>query len=253
MTRRCRRCIALVAGLSLVVIISPARAEQCPAQAPANPWAHLIDSRGEGYVPMRYRVDEQGGLRVLVAEGVIGLQEQERLAAALRQAGRISEVVFDSPGGNSYAGMEMGRLIRKLGLATRVAATGTCFSACSMAFLGGVFRRVDPSGAYGVHMASSYGQVEDSLDFAEELAQMLFAVIDEKANAQNQYKLALKIQDKLQEMEQQNARWARERANFLIEMSVSLRLMIPNIDTPAYGEHYLCRRDLRAYNVVNVE
>ncbi len=62
-------------------------------------------------------------------------------------------VGFDSPGGNVAKAMELGRLIRSLGLSTVQARKAECASACSLAFLGGATRIAEP-GSIGVHKSS---------------------------------------------------------------------------------------------------
>ena len=62
-------------------------------------------------------------------------------------------VSFDSPGGNIPKAMELGRLIRMLGLATFQPREVECASACALAFLGGTWRFASP-GAIGVHKSS---------------------------------------------------------------------------------------------------
>ncbi|MDR9808770.1 SH3 domain-containing protein [Rhizobium hidalgonense] len=62
-------------------------------------------------------------------------------------------VVFNSPGGNVIKAMELGRLIRSLGLSTLQVRQSECASACSLAFMGGVSRVAEP-GSIGVHKSS---------------------------------------------------------------------------------------------------
>ncbi|EJC78982.1 putative periplasmic protein [Rhizobium leguminosarum bv. trifolii WSM2297] len=62
-------------------------------------------------------------------------------------------VSFDSPGGNVTKAMELGRLVRSLGLSTLQVRAAECASACSLAFLGGVHRFAQP-GSIGVHKSS---------------------------------------------------------------------------------------------------
>ncbi|MDR9808894.1 SH3 domain-containing protein [Rhizobium hidalgonense] len=62
-------------------------------------------------------------------------------------------VVFNSPGGNVVKAMELGRLIRSLGLSTLQVRQSECASACSLAFMGGVSRVAEP-GSIGVHKSS---------------------------------------------------------------------------------------------------
>lgn len=62
-------------------------------------------------------------------------------------------VGFDSPGGNVVKAIELGRLIRSLGLSTLQVRQSECASACSLAFMGGVGRFAEP-GSIGVHKSS---------------------------------------------------------------------------------------------------
>ncbi len=62
-------------------------------------------------------------------------------------------VGFDSGGGNVYKALELGRLIRSLGLSTLAVRSAECSSACSLSFLGGVGRFAEP-GSIGVHKSS---------------------------------------------------------------------------------------------------
>jgi hypothetical protein len=73
-------------------------------------------------------------------------------------------VQFDSLGGNLYAAMEIGRMLRAKGAITQIGAgegvkgqpkPAVCLSACSLAFLGGRYRYSAPGSVYGVHRASS--------------------------------------------------------------------------------------------------
>lgn len=58
-------------------------------------------------------------------------------------------VGFASTGGEFYASIQLGRLLRELGLSTIVARNDQCMSACVFAFMGGERRMVE--GRLGVH------------------------------------------------------------------------------------------------------
>lgn len=137
---------------------------------------------------------------VVVAEGQIQDGESGRLKTqmhkAMAQPGGISEVWLNSPGGNSEEGQAMGRVIRGLGVPTRIRSGAFCVSACSVAFLGGVFRTVENGGVYTVHMFSNFSGLE--------------------ANA----KLKSSVRD-LQSLEQNSAQYAAERYQYLLEMGIS--------------------------------
>jgi hypothetical protein len=91
-----------------------------------------------------------------------------------------SLVVLNSPGGSLYEGMELGRIIRKHRLNTDVGIRkaskrgyreyvgGGCFSSCSYAFLGGVFRYLHEGSRYGVHrFYSNTASYANSMDAAQ--------------------------------------------------------------------------------------
>lgn len=90
------------------------------------------------------------------------------LANALRAA-RFEEVWLFSGGGNLHQGIEVGRLLRRARMTVRVpnvtrvrttmswpqpSGEVACVSACTVAFMGGLFRYLDPDATYEVHSAS---------------------------------------------------------------------------------------------------
>lgn len=97
----------------------------------------------------------------IYADGVINSGAPQRFAK-LMETKRIPDaslMFLNSPGGSLFAGMELGRLIRRYRLQTYVGAkgegpykskSGICLSACALTFLGGSFRYLS-QGAYGVH------------------------------------------------------------------------------------------------------
>ena len=116
-------------------------------------------------VPMTVTVVPRSDLGVfrdtalVYLDGTIDDDAPNRLSTALDGvAGKIA-VWLNSPGGNLFAGMELGRIIRKHGAGThiidhRTVLPGQCYSACALAFLGGVSRFIDNAARYGVHRAS---------------------------------------------------------------------------------------------------
>lgn len=60
-------------------------------------------------------------------------------------------VVFDSKGGNAYAGIEIGKAIRMRNFTTWVASGSVCASACAMAWLGGTRRLMGKGALIGFH------------------------------------------------------------------------------------------------------
>ena len=92
-------------------------------------------------------------------DGEIDASAADRLARVLDGVDGKIAVWLNSPGGNLYAGMQLGRSIRRHGASTHIIDSSTllpgeCYSACSLAFLGGVFRFASNGARYGVHRAS---------------------------------------------------------------------------------------------------
>jgi hypothetical protein len=83
-------------------------------------------------------------------------QKLEKLYASKKslegKLGVRSVVRLNSPGGTIVGGIQLGEVIRKLGLATEVPASAGCYSACTFAFLGGVDRQIE--GKFGIHALS---------------------------------------------------------------------------------------------------
>jgi hypothetical protein len=91
----------------------------------------------------------------------------DRLSRALDGVKGKTAVWLNSPGGNLFAGMQLGRIIRRHGASThiinaRTLLPGECYSACSLAFLGGIYRFNDNGAHYGVHRASLGSAAEDA-------------------------------------------------------------------------------------------
>jgi hypothetical protein len=118
-------------------------------------------------------------------DGDLDGSESERLEA-LVAAGTVtpySTIYFNSPGGSLFGGMELARTIRKNGFSTgvskrdeageMVSGGAICMSACSLSFLGGVFRYFQDDDFFGVHRFYSNEPPEDD----GELAQIASAAI----------------------------------------------------------------------------
>lgn len=116
---------------------------------------------------MRFTVLQQrpgdGDLRQIFAEGAIDADAAARFRQflATNNIPRRSTVYLDSPGGIVQEGMKLGHLIRDAGLQTAIGEMslagngrilpGYCNSACTLTFLGGTYRSIDPASKYGVH------------------------------------------------------------------------------------------------------
>ena len=75
-------------------------------------------------------------------------------------------VIFNSLGGSVGEALEIGRSIRTAGFDTEVGTKngkdGVCFSACSLAFLGGVRRTIVSNMLFGVHRVSTNAPLTSS-------------------------------------------------------------------------------------------
>jgi hypothetical protein len=122
-----------------------------------------------------------GSGRSIYVDGEIGPDDANRLESEIVANGSpaYSTVYFNSPGGSLFAGIEIGRLIRKYEYNTAIGTYSAnsgyydngadCFSACTLAYLGGVFRYVSDKSIYGVHRFYSQiqtGEAEQSAQVA---------------------------------------------------------------------------------------
>jgi hypothetical protein len=126
-----------------------------------------------------------GSGSTIYIDGDIRPNEGEILENEIVKRGitRYSTIYLNSLGGSLYGGIELGRVIKRYGLSTSVGkppntedaygASGVCYSACTLAFLGGKFRYLTDDSLFGVHRFYS---AEPSPD-AEATAQIASAHI----------------------------------------------------------------------------
>jgi hypothetical protein len=116
----------------------------------------------------------------------------KRLETAKSTSAR-SVVRLDSTGGSILAGLELGDVIRKLGLDTEVPASAGCYSSCTFAFLGGIERRVE--GKFGIHALSlSQGTPSSTtLDEFQNWAAILVQYTRDMIGKSDMAEMALKI------------------------------------------------------------
>lgn len=99
----------------------------------------------------------RGEPNVITFEGEVVTGDELTFAHLLLEAGD-GIVIFDSPGGDLWTGLEIGRAIRLMGFDTLVPSGSSCESACAIAWLGGENRYMAADGAVGFHAA--YVEVE---------------------------------------------------------------------------------------------
>jgi hypothetical protein len=183
-------------GLLALVFLSIGYARRPAIVAPiAERVAPTITSAtaaiAERTVPMTVTVvprSESGVFRdttLVYLDGRIDAGAPDRLSKALDGIGGKIAVWLNSPGGNLFAGMQLGRIIRKHGASThiinyRTLLPGECYSACSLAFLGGVYRFANNGAHYGVHRASlQAGPTAGDGDLGQDLSAAIRSYIRE--------------------------------------------------------------------------
>ena len=139
-----------------------------------------------------------GGLFGVLAEGDIVDDTPRQVAAFLKQATVIPQIVqFNSGGGSLFAALELGREIRRArwetgvatpGLSYLGARPGECDSACTFAFLGGVSRSMAAGSRFGVHRF--WGKSDgDTQQETQKIAGELVAYIREMGVSTEMYTL----------------------------------------------------------------
>lgn len=110
-------------------------------------------------------------------DGTIDAGAADRLAGWLAKRDITSAAVYlNSQGGSLVAAMALGRLFRRNGFATVVAArsardgsvvAGVCYSACPFAFAGGLPRALESGSMLGVHRAGHRVPIPDKSEFQQ--------------------------------------------------------------------------------------
>jgi hypothetical protein len=184
---------------------------------------------------LEFQFERSNGQDVLVARGPVVTGDANRLASLLQQGRRVDLVVFRSPGGAAQEGMEIGRVLRRAGVATHLPSGFDCASACTYAFLGGRVRTADPGARYGVHMFT----VSQNQELMQRLAQEI------RRGGADATAEVVRL------LEESSAQFAAKLAYYSVEMGVSLRLLEPNFRTRNETVRWLSLNELRDLNVVN--
>lgn len=99
------------------------------------------------------------------------------LQAFLKNRKDARTIILESQGGNVYEGRGLAQTILKAGLATHV--TGTCYSACTLAYIGGRTRTLGPNAQLGFHRyrleITRYHTVVFDIEAEQEKDKALFA------------------------------------------------------------------------------
>jgi len=95
--------------------------------------------------------EDYPGVTAISITGEIKVGDQQQFSKIAVQVRDKGVVFFNSPGGNAYAGIQIGKTIRLLGFVTVVTDNETCASACALAWLGGIERHASSTSRIGFH------------------------------------------------------------------------------------------------------
>jgi hypothetical protein len=232
----------LVAVLALLALPAAAAAQ---ARDPDNPTCPPVQQMSyASFETMSFKLQQQGGARVLIADGGVDTGAAQRLEAALQRHKTVDEIWIRSPGGNAKEGNALGRVVRKWGIPTRVPAGWWCISACNFMFFGGPIRTIDTGGVFAVHMFTRV----NNADYRRRIEQ------------QSRGSKAHEILRELATREQDAALLASEDNDFLIRMGISRKLLTEVMyrqQATALGPgdsstiRCLTREEMTRYNVTN--
>ncbi|WPZ32518.1 hypothetical protein T8K17_14845 [Thalassobaculum sp. OXR-137] len=175
---------------------------------------------------------------VLALNGKIESGDSARLERLLSRT-VLLEAILESPGGVMVEGLEIGQILRKAKVATRVRRGRECASACFFAFLGGPLRVVEPTGRLGVHMHSA----AMSPDYIGKLKRIL---VSRDLSVDDRIRLIVLLN------EQQSAIAAGMIAHYVVRMGVSIEVFDPLFTTHSLTMHWLSAEEMRRFNVVNI-
>lgn len=181
------------------------------------------------------------GRTALLLKGEFKKGDTGRVAKYLSQNSNTQEILFHSPGGLLKEGIQIGQDIRRRSLLTRIPTKASCVSACVWAFLGGIIRIVDKDAKVGVHMAT--------LIFNEELIGHYKTKLDRRSKQDIDVPLRLIMAM----TEKAAAKAAAIKAEHLVKMGVSLKLLAPGLNTNQWDVYWLNRVELRDMNIMNTE
>jgi len=92
-------------------------------------------------------VSDDGKTILLTGDIVLGITEA--VAVRIAENPSLETLALTSDGGNIYEARGLAKLVRDANMSTL--ASGTCSSACTVAFIGGVSRRLQSGGRLGFH------------------------------------------------------------------------------------------------------
>lgn len=179
---------------------------------PANPGPGVSPDMPRRLLAETVEIDGTPGLRL---RGAIAPGDGARVIETLRTDQPVI-VTLNSPGGSVMDALEIGRVIREIGAATRLEGAAVCFSACPYMFVGGTTRAASEAARLGVHQHS----------FGESTLLPAFLAVEDIQQGQ------------------------AEVLTHLDAMGIDLRLMGPALATPADEIYILTAEELVDWNLV---
>lgn len=185
-----------------------------------------------------------------------GFRFKKELRECIKTYTAIRRIDFTSDGGSVPAAFEIVQTIAEYGFHTHVPAGSQCVSACTLAFLGGARRTVDPQGTYEVHSFSSKRSLVPNLRDA------IFEILDnaikkteslEKAFEKFYLDLDPKLTAEITEIERVSALLARQWMQTVQDRRVSARLLDNVFATTILGVRPLTRAELKDLSVITDE
>ena len=190
---------------------------------------------------MDFRLGRHDGQQVLFAQGKIVQGDAKALRERLRKDPEIQEILFNSPGGVFKEGIRLGRTLRDLDRVARVPDRAVCTSAYVWAFMGGVLRFADKGARLGVHMAT---QINDRRTIGE---------VRDILATRSKIPIYTRMRRVITTIEKAAAKVVADKAEHLVRMGVSLRLLAPGLNTDPTKVYWLSRKELKSFNLVNAK
>lgn len=132
-----------------------------------DPNTELLSAQWERERAAKYALTLSGDGTVLFLNGSFEGGMTKRFELLAEEHRELRTVVLASPGGNTFEGRGVARVIRAHGLDTHV--VGDCFSACTLAFIAGETRTLGPKGRLGFHQYGLEAQYQlPFVDIADE-------------------------------------------------------------------------------------
>ncbi|WP_022706751.1 hypothetical protein [Paracoccus zeaxanthinifaciens] len=126
--------------------------QEGPSVRPYRPDLRPAEPGAPAMRPMPKQLEFSETDDAIVIEGQIAVGDADRFAEWLDETRpAASEVSLDSSGGSVADALAIGRTIRGAGYDTRIAQGSVCMSACPYMLAGGTERRADEGSTVGVH------------------------------------------------------------------------------------------------------